>query len=232
MKNFRKDLACNITLIGVLLCLAVHLLVITLNLFGAISISLPTYFNYIFAYFFVAVSLALYVVGFVLSAKLGASFPKWLRILFYIAFFIFTNTYYLTGLYTNLVALVFMFMYLSFCFSIVSLSVFYNAQKDDKNRLKSSRKFIVSSTFMFSLGFEFVFLLVVQAIKAFAFPDGTTSTLLVFVVEAFSMLLVSIIVSVLFNASLKRSKKFINACLVKFNAKPQQKQVETEKQKI
>ncbi len=218
MKNFKKDLACNITLIFVLACTVTHLILLTLNLFRVTNFYLPEYFNYIVAYVLVAISLALYILGFFVTAKNGFDFPKWLRIMFYIAFFVFTNTYYLTGLFDNIFALIALFVYMSFCLSIISLSIFYNAQKDDKNRLKSTRKFIVTSTFMYSLALDFLLLILVAMIKAFFFAESATSTLLVLVIEACSMILVSIVLMICFNESLKRSKKFINSCLLKYSS--------------
>ena len=189
MNSFKKDLACNITLIVVLAFTVCHILILTLNLFGATQLRFYEDFNYLVAYLLVIVSLALYIFGFFIVKIKGLVFPAWLRILFYVAFFIFSNTYYILGWHSNIIAITFMFAYIAFCVGIVSLSVFYNAQKDDKNRLKSSKKFITTSVFFYAVGACSIIELIVTAIKAFAFPDYVMTSVLVFVVEMCSMLL-------------------------------------------
>ena len=86
-KLTRSEFACNVTLLSVLACTAIHFLVITLNLFGAIKISLPPVFDYIVAYVLIAACLALYIFGFSITKFKSIMFPAWLRIMFYIAFF-------------------------------------------------------------------------------------------------------------------------------------------------
>lgn len=216
MNNFKKDLACNITLILVLVATAIHILVITLNLFGATHFKFAEDFNYIVAYLLVIVCLVLYVLGFFVSNLKRIVFPTWLRILFYVAFFMFTNVYHILGLYNYIVGLVFFYLYIAFLINIVSVSVFYNVQKDEKNRLKTSKPFIVTSVFFFSVGALFILEFLVTAIKLFIFPAAAMSTLAVTVVEISAGLFVSILMLIMFELSLSRRKKFINACLVKF----------------
>lgn len=218
MNEFKKDLACNITLIGVLCCVITHIILLTLNLFGVISIAIADNFNYIVAYALIVISLALYVFGFFISKFKNITFPTWLRILFYVAFFIFTNTYYLTNLYENIIAMVVLFAYVAFLISVVSLSVFYNAQKDDKNRLKSTKKFIVTSVFFYSVGADFLFMIFTSIIQSFLLSASPLSTLPVLVAEMCVMLLVSILMTVFYSLSLSKDKVFVNACLVKYNS--------------
>lgn len=214
--NFKKDLACNITLILVLVATAVHVLVITLNLFGATSFKFAEGFNYIAAYVLVVLCLLLYCLGFLISRQKRVAFPSWLRILFYIAFFVFTNIYHLFGLYNNIIALAFCFMYIAFLVNIVSVSVFYNVQKDDKNKLRTSKKFIISSVFFYSVGALFVIEFLSAAIKLFIFPNAVLSNLPAMLVELSAGLFVSIIMLIMFDLSLSKTKTFINACLVKY----------------
>lgn len=215
MENFKKDLACNITLISVLFCTVVHLLLITLNLFSVINLKLNINFNYLVAYLLVIICFALYIFGFFITKFKSLIMPSWFRILFYIAFFLFTNVYYVAGLYQNLIAVVFLFAYIAFLINIIALSVFFNIQKDEKNRLKSTVTFLITSVFMYSVATCALFQFIFSIVKVFAFPDYKFATLLVFVVEMSTMLFVSVVMAIVLNASLKRSKTLINACLIK-----------------
>ena len=215
MKNFKKDLASNITLISVLTFTCVHLLIITLNLFGATNLAFHENFNYIFAYFLVIVSFALYVFGFFITNIKRWFIPSWLKVLFYVAFFVFTNVYYISGAFASIFAVVIMFVYLGFLINVVSVSIFYNAQKDEKNRLKATKNYIVTSVFMFavaiSMGVEFLSVMV----KTFFMPDFVLSTLPAVLAEMGTLLLVSIVMAILYNLSLSKTKVFINKCLIK-----------------
>ena len=218
MNEFKKDLACNITLIGVLCFTITHLVLLTLNLFGVTTLPITESFNYIVAYALVIISLGLYVFGFYITKFKNISFPVWLRILFYVAFFVFTNTYYFTGLYENIISMIVLFAYVAFLISVVSLSVFYNVQKDDKNRLKSTKKFIVTSVFFYSAGASFLFIVFTSIIQAFLLQASILSTLPVHVAEMCMMLLVNILMTIFYSLSLDKDKVFINACLVKYTS--------------
>lgn len=230
MKSLKKDLACNISLIVVLMFTFIHLLLLTFNLFNVTSFALPEYFNYIFAYVLVGISLLFYILSFLYSAKINFDFPSWLKIMFYFAFFMFTNTYYILGWFEKIWAIIILFVYVSFIISIASLSIFYNAQKDEGNRLKASAKFIISSTALYSLGFQFVLMFLVQTLKVIAFGSSVNAVLKMFVIESASMIGVTIIVSIIFYLSLIHNKSLINACLVRYdNPKDVKKSVKNKK---
>lgn len=215
----RLELACNLTLVGVLVATAVHILVITLNLLGVTNFALPNNFNYIFAYILTIICLALYILGFFVTRLKRIIFPEWLRILFYVAFFLFTNVYYIFGLHTNLIGIIIFYAYIAFLINIVSVSVFYNTQKDEKNRLKASNKFISISVFCYSVAITTFVQFVIALAKVILFKTGSTTTMLVYVVSTASMLIVSIALALIFFLSLEKSKKFINACLVKYTVR-------------
>lgn len=225
MNNFKKDLACNITLIFILVATAVHILVITLNLFGATHFVFAYNFSYIVAYIMVILCLLLYCLGFFISSQKRIVFPSWLRILFYFAFFIFTNIYHLFGLYDNYIFNIFFFMYIAFLINIVSVSVFYNVQRDEKYRLKTSKGFITTSVFLYSTGAMLILEFLVTAIRLFIFPTSPMSNLTMTVIELSSCLFVSIVMLILFDLSLSKSKKFINSCLVKYITKSPQRTI-------
>lgn len=218
MNEFKKDLACNISLICVLCFVVTHITLITLNLFGVTNFAIPENFNYIVAYAMIIVSLALYVGGFFVTKLKNVTLPSWLRILFYVAFFVFTNTYYLTGLYENIIALLVFFAYIAFLITVISLSIFYNVQKDDKNRLKSSKPFIITSVFFYSAGACLVFGVAAAAVQAFIFSGSALSTISTVVAELSMMLLVCILMTLSYSLSLSKNKVFINSCLVKYNS--------------
>lgn len=228
MNSFKKDLACNITLIAVLLFSVVHFIVITLDLFGAVQLNIRDGFNFIFAYILIVLCLALYVLGFFATKLKRVEFPKWLRICFYVAFYIFTNVYYIFGLHDNVFGLMLMFAYMTFLANIVSVSVFYNVQKDEKHRLKTSKNFITTSIFFYSLGAMFVIELLSVAFKAFIPLGLATANVSVVVVEISISVLVTIIMSVIFYISLSKSKKFINSCLVKTTFEREPAKIEKE----
>ena len=214
MISFKKDLACNITLIAVLTVTVLHFILLTLNLFGVTNFALPANFNYIVAYVLIAVSLIIYVLSFFTCYLKRITFPTWLRISFYIALFLFTNTYYICGFMFNVVAEIFLFAYAAFLISVVAVSVFYNIQKDEKYRLKSSRAFICYSIFFYALGGDMILEILASIIKVLA-NGGAYASLEAALSQMCTMLLTTIIMTALFYMSLKKNKKFINACLVK-----------------
>ena len=217
MNEFKKDLAWNITLIVVLTFTLVHLLVLTLGLFGAITLSLYDGFNYIVAYVLIIVCLVLYIFSFFITKFKGLEVPAWFRIVFYVAFFLFTNTYYIVGGYRNIISIILFFIYISFLSTITNLSVFYNTQKDEKNKLKTSRNYIVTSVFFYSLGTNSIIELFITAFKSFVMPHYEFTTLNVFIVEMSTMILTTIVLSFIISMSLKRTKKLVNSCLIKIS---------------
>lgn len=217
MRKLTKiELACNLTLVSVLLATIVHIIVLTLNLFGSMSFAVPNGFSYIFAYILTIVCLALYILGFFVSRLKKMTFPAWLRICFYIAFFLFTNVYYILGLYQTIVGTIILFAYVGFLISIISVSIFYNAQKDDKNRLKSTYKFISLSVLCYGVAFTTFIEFLITLIKVLFFKTDASATLLFDVVGVASMIVTHAILTIAYYISLKKNKKFINSCLIKF----------------
>ena len=215
-KTNKSEIFCNITLSAVLVATAIHILILTLNLFGVISFGVPRNFNYIFAYILTIICLGLYIFGFAVSKFKRIIFPAWLRIFFYIAFFLFTNVYYLMGLYTRAFTIMLFYAYIGFLISVLSVSIFYNTQKDEKNKLKSTNKFISLSVFCYSVAFASIAQFIISLVKVIFFGNAATSVLSVYVISIASMLITISALSIAFYISLRKSKKFINACLVKY----------------
>lgn len=217
--NFREDLLCNITLICTLSFTCIHLLILTLNLFGVTRFVLTPSFNYIVAYILVIASLALYVFGFYIYRFSNLYVPTWFRMLFYIAFYLFTNVYYILGWFNTLLGLIFFFAYVAFLMCIVCLSIYFNTQKDDKNKLKISPKSLISSVFFYSIAGNAILQFVINLVKVIFFKSYKFSTLSVYLIEFGTMIGVCTIVIIAFAMSLARTKTFINACLIKIYSK-------------
>ena len=215
--SFREDLLCNITLICTLSFTCIHLLLLTLNLFGVTRFGLNPGFSYIVAYMLVIASLALYIFGFFIYRFSNLYVPKWFRMLFYIAFYLFTNVYYILGWFGSLLGLIFFFAYISFLMCIISLSIYFNTQKDDKNKLKIAPRSLISSVFFYSIAGNAMLQFVINLVKVIFFKSYKFSTLAIYLVEFGTMIGVSIAVAIAFAISLAKSKTFINACLIKVN---------------
>ena len=215
--TFKEDLLCNITLICTLVFSGIHLLLLTLNLLGATHFELYASFNYVVAYLLVIASLALYILGFYAYHYSKLYMPAWFRVLFYIAFFLFTNVYYILNWFNTIVGLIFFYAYISFLACIISLFVYFYSQKDEKNKLKISLKALITSVFFYSVAGNAMIQFVVNLVKIIAFPNYEFSTLPIYIIEFGTMLAVTAIVTIAFSLSLSRSKNFINACLIKVN---------------
>ena len=215
--TFKEDLLCNITLICTLAFSGIHLLLLTFNLIGITDFELYGRFSYVVAYILVIASLALYVFGFYIYHFSRIYMPAWFRMLFYIAFFFFTNVYYILNWFNTLVGLIFFYIYISFLVCIISLSVYFNSQKDDKNKLKIAPKSLITSVFFYSIAGNALIQFLVNMIKVIAFKNYEFSTLSIYLIEFGIMIAVASVVAIVFAISLAGSKKFINACLIKVN---------------
>lgn len=214
---FKKDLACNIALIFFIIFTAVHFTVVTLSFFCKIDLNLYESFNHLIAYTMIVVSLALYIFGFFLYKFSNLYIPAWFRLMFYTAFFLFTNVYYLCGWFLNIIGLIFFFAYLAFLVCIICLSVYFNIEKDNKNKLKTIPKHLIVNVYFYSLAIQSIVQFIVNFVKYFAFPRYLLTSVKVYLIEFGVMLGVTTIMTLLFALSLYSSKKFVNACLIKVN---------------
>lgn len=215
--SFREDLLCNITLICALVFTCVHLMLVTFNIFGVTKFGLPENFSYVVAYILVIISLALYVFGFYLYRFSRLYIPAWFRMLFYIAFFIFTNVYYICGFFGSMLGLIFFFAYIAFLACIISLSIYFNTQKDEKNKLKIAPKSLITSVFFYSIAGNALLQFMINLVKVIFFDSYKFTTLSAYLIEFGTMVAVCSAVSIAFAVSLSLSKRFINACLIKIN---------------
>lgn len=214
-EKYKENLVSNIALTVALVFSIVHLVILTLSVFDLTPITFYEGFNYFLAYVLLILSLGIFILCFFIEKLAKIKIPTWFSVVFYIAFFLFTNTYYAINGYANLFTIIFFFAYISFISTIANVSVFYNTQKDEKNKLVASRKYIMTSVFFYSVGTNAIFEIIISAIKSFCFPKFDYTSLEMYIVEFCTMLLVTIIMCFILNASLKRKKRVINGCLIK-----------------
>lgn len=215
MGKFKKDLACNITLICVLAFSSIHLLLLTLNLFNVTNFNLPANFSYIFAYILMIFSFGLYILGFWIDNIKTLKIPTWFKMMFYIAFFIFTNVYYIAGLYQNLFFVIVFISYVSFLLNICAISICFNINKDEKNKLKMSTKSLIFNTTTYAIALCSLFVFIISMIKVIFIETFTFSLLIHFVIEMSTMLAICAIMAIILSLSHKKSKIIINKCLIK-----------------
>lgn len=215
MGKFKKDLACNITLICVLAFSAVHLLLLTLNLFNVTNFNLPENFSYIFAYILMIFCLGLYILGFWIDNIKTLKIPTWFKVMFYIAFFIFTNVYYIAGLYHNIFFVVIFIAYISFLLNICAISICFNINKDEKNKLKISTKTLIFNTTTYAISLCSLALFLISIIKVIFVGIFAFTSLIHFIIEMSTMLVVCGLMATILALSHKKSKVIINKCLIK-----------------
>ena len=215
--TFKEDLLCNITLICTLVFSGIHLLLLTFNLIGITKFDLYPSFSYILAYILVVACLVLYIFSFYVYRYSRIYMPAWFRMLFYIAFFLFTNVYYIVNWFNTLLGLIFFYAYISFLACIISLSIYFNSQKDDKNKLRIAPKSLITSVFFYAIAGNALVQFVVNLVKVIAFKNYEFSTLSVYLIEFGVMIGITVVVTIAFALSLARTKRFINACLIKID---------------
>ena len=110
----------------------------------------------------------------------------------------------------------FFYGYIGFLISILSVSIFYNTQKDNKNTVKTTDKFLCFSTFSYAITGAVVYQLISCLCKVIAKTQGIFATLALVVTELSIFVAVSLVFALFFALSMKGSRKFINACLIKY----------------
>ena len=69
--------------------------------------------------------------------------------------------------------------------------------------------------FFYAVAINAMIQFAISMFKAFIVPNYALGTLMVFVIEMSTMMLVSIIMAIVFACSLKKTKTLVNACLIK-----------------
>lgn len=197
---------------------AVWIILLSLGMFEVLDYSSVTKsgFNYLVAFIIVVLCMLLYI-GFMFVEKIrNLDIPAWFKSLFYVAFFVFTNVYYFFGLYQTIAGLVVFDIYFTCLMNILAVSLFYNTQKDAKNTVKTTDKFLVFSCFCYSATAILIYQLIGAAVKCIAKTSGLFASLALVVTEVSTMLCVSLIFAVMFTLSMKKSRRLVNNCLIKY----------------
>lgn len=207
----------NSFLIGALVLSVAHFVILMLSLFNVINTSavINPNFNYFVAFALIVIGLILYVISLFVEEKSKLSVPTWLSCTFYLAFFVFTNVYYFFGLYNQLLTNLIFYLVLSVLISILSLSIYYNALKELDGTLNNKNRFIGVVLFAISISISVLVVFVVNIIK---FIVNHNINITVHFLASFGILILSALVfAVLFSESIKKTKKFANACLIVVN---------------
>lgn len=194
---------------------AIHLTFLLLSLFNVFrpDVMSRLTFSYITAFVLLAVCLLLFL-ALMLAEKLGKfSIPNWLKCVMYVGFFVFTNTYYTFGLFENFWTLLVFYAFLGFILNIISLSLFYNLQKSENGIIKTNNSFIVLFTLTASIAAATIVEIIATGIKILAKTNSIS--IVSFLANLGTIVIVSIIMSVIFYISLIKTKRLINHCLIK-----------------
>jgi len=209
----------NILLYGALGVCGAWTIVLALGAFGVFSLAqvAGAHFNYVWAFVIVAVCLLCYIAFMFVEKIRNLVVPDWFKCLFYLAFLVFTNGYYFFSLYHTIAGVLVFVIYLSMLFNILAVSLFYNTQKDAKNIVKTTDKFLVFSAFSYATLGVVVYEVISLLVKVIAKDSSVLSGAPMILTEIAAMLCVNFIFAIIFAMSLKKTKKFINACLIKYN---------------
>lgn len=193
---------------------ALHLTFLLLNLFNVFNIKVldRSTFNYIIAFILLGVCLILYFLLMLLEKVWKFNMPNWLKCMFYIGFFVFTNIYYTFGLFEIFWTIIAFYVYLGFILNIISLSVFFNLQKTDNGIIKTNNVFVATFIFCASVATATLIEIIIASIKLLTNASLLATT---FIANLCAIILVSLLMSTMFYLSLAKSKKIINKCLIK-----------------
>lgn len=221
MKNQKPSF---ITLSLTLALTVVHLVILFLGIFGVLvpSWQIHSNFNYLIAFCLIAVNFILVIVFMAIEKHKLLVIPEWFRVVFFIGFFVFTNIYYFFNLYSIIYTEILFYMYLATVLTILSISIFYNVQKDEKGMVKSNNKFACVSTFTYSTSMFLIIETIVTAIKVVANGGNIVNGLTIFLINSSISILVSLCISIIFYVSLNKTKRAINRCLIKVNTKAEE----------
>ena len=102
--------------------------------------------------------------------------------------------------------------------TVINISVFYHTQKDENNKLRATKNYIITSIFFYSAGTNAILELLITLVKYLAFPNFALTTVGAVLLELSTMLITSVVMTILLYWSLSKRKAFINACLIKVKA--------------
>lgn len=217
MKKTNKISASSIILWCVLGLSLVHFTFLLLGLFNVLNQPMleKENFNFVVSFVLVALCLAFYIAFMFIEKKKNLVVPAWFKIVLYVSFYVFTNLYYYFGLYSTIYGLIGFYAVLALILNIISLALFFNAQKTDSNLLRATPSYSAMTIFAYTVCFATVIEVIISALKVALIPTSLFSSLSYFIIDICVVLIVSILMSIFYSLSLSKKKKFINACLIK-----------------
>lgn len=218
MKKTNNIKLSTILLYSALVFSVTHLTFLLLSLFNVVPMKFldDIKFNYVIALVLVGICLLLYIAFMFIEKSKKLVIPEWFKDVFFVGFFVFTNIYYLFGLYSNIISLVIFYIYLTSVINIISLSIFFNIQKSETNILKTTTTYTVFTTFTYSVALFAMLETVISAFKIVFVKTSTFATLSMVIIDMCIGILVSLLFAISFAISLTKRKKLINGCLIKY----------------
>ena len=196
----------------------VHFTFLMLSLFDVVPMNhlADIRFNYVIAFVLVGICLLLYIALMFIEKSKKLVIPEWFKDVFYVGFFVFTNIYYLFGLYSTFTGLAVFYVYLAFVLNIISLSIFFNIQKSETNVLKTTTTYTTFTVFTYSVAMFAMLETIISAFKLMINASEAFMALSTVILNMCIGVLVSLIFAIVFALSLTKSKRLINKCLIKY----------------
>lgn len=213
----KKNKFVSILIYSLLALSLVHCTFLLLGLFDVLTPDclLRESFNYIVAFVLCIVLIGLYVLFAFVENKKNLSVPTWFKVVLFVGLYVFTNVYYYLGLYTHLAGIIVAYVFLAVVLNIFALAIFFNSQKTESGSLRASNTYTCFSVFATTLCLATIFEIFVSTLKIILIKTSTFASLSMMVLDLCVVVLTSLVFAVMFSISLAKSKKFINACLIK-----------------
>ena len=150
---------------------------------------------------------------FMRKKKLSAN--EFTKIFIYLSLFLVINVFNVFNLYSSIVVNIFAYLVLGVLYSIIGISIYYNYLKNSQNQVRAKANMVfwfgiaLSVTFAFALEFlKFILYLII----------GVTSlTINAVMLNVLYSFIGALITNIVFFASLLKTKKLINYCLIDVN---------------
>ena len=150
---------------------------------------------------------------FMRKKKLTAN--EFTKIFIYLSLFLVVNVFNVFNLYSSIVVNIFAYLVLGVLYSIIGISIYYNYLKNSQNQVRAKANMVfwfgiaLSVTFAFALEFLKFILYLIIGVKSL-----TINAVMLNVLYSF---IGALITNIVFFASLLKTKKLINYCLIDVN---------------
>lgn len=150
---------------------------------------------------------------FMRKKKLSAN--EFTKIFIYLSLFLVVNVFNVFNLYSSIVVNIFAYLVLGVLYSIIGISIYYNYLKNSQNQVRAKANMVfwfgiaLSVTFAFALEFlKFILYLIIGV---------TLPTINAVMLNVLYSFVGALITNIVFFASLLKTKKLINYCLIDIN---------------